>query len=105
MAKGNYKVPFAPGQGMYGNYPLVDNFVFADVLGINFISPTRSSCIVSLESIITGKKYRMFVTEFNDILANKKFKNGCISGSFTFVKRGHSYGIRLITAEEKSTIS
>jgi hypothetical protein len=102
MAKGQYKVPFTPGKGMarYGNAE-VDNYVFSEVLGIDFITTTRSSAIVHLVSVITENRYTMFVTEFNELLRAKKFKNGCINGSFTFVKRGNSFGIRLLSDEEK----
>ena len=73
----------------------VPNFEFGDTLIFKHFSRGRSSVKAHFESLHTGKKYEMFVSDLEDVILNHHLMNGCISGIFTFVKKGQNYGVML----------
>jgi hypothetical protein len=45
---------------------------------------------------MTGRKYRMFISDFHDMMLTKKMQDNVIEGEFTFVKKGRVQGFRMI---------
>ena len=78
----------------------VPNFEFEDTLIFKHFSRGRSSVKAHFESLHTGKKYEMFVSDLEDVILKRHFVNGCMSGIFTFVKKGQNYGVMLLKGGE-----
>jgi hypothetical protein len=57
---------------------------------------TRSAARVHLRSVFSGRKYSMFVGDFHDVIAGKKFVDNQVSGTFKFVKRCTAQAIKLV---------
>jgi hypothetical protein len=100
MAKTAYKIPFdsngemlswAPG---WGQVEWKDNYEWEDNLEYESFGRGRSAVHIYFRSLITGKKYTMFMTDFHDVV--KDMVTGRISGTFTFQKRGANYGMRRV---------
>ena len=51
---------------------------------------------IQLKSVNTGRTYHMFMSDFDEVLREKKFVNNQLSGFFHFCKKGSSQGIRFI---------
>ena len=51
---------------------------------------------IQFQSLNSGRKYHMFISDFNDIVLEKRFINNLVAGDFYFCRKGHSQGIRLI---------
>jgi len=47
-------------------------------------------------SIFSGRKYHMFISDFNDVILAKRFVDNKVFGNFYFVRKGNSQGIKLI---------
>ena len=98
----SYKVPFT-SSGDLINYPehyfatditWINNLVFADELTIRDYSRGRSAANFTLVNS-EGQSFTMFLTDFIDVIKRCTITNGRFSGTFTFVKRGQNYGVRL----------
>lgn len=71
-----------------------DNFTFEATLELQYISWDQASN-VRWRDIRTGTEYNMFITDFEKMLLNgKSVYNKTVSGKWTFIKRGKSYGLR-----------
>lgn len=85
-----------------GEYITVDkitwkaNFEFEDTLRLTGMSRGRSAANFNLKSETTGKNYNVFMTDMVDLFQNATINKGSVTGKWTFVKRGHNYGIKLI---------
>ena len=100
MAKKEYLIPFDE-DGNQVHYPeswrkptFKPNYEFADALEYKTYHRGRSAAYFEFQSITTGKKFTMFMTDFNDIVP--RLVKGMISGTFTFTKRGQNYGVKRV---------
>lgn len=55
----------------------------------------RSSVKIYFESIISHKRYEMFMKDFDILMQNGKF-GSFLKGQFTFCKKGANYGIKML---------
>ena len=78
------------------------NCIFADTLEFVSTHPTKGSAHFIFQSIKTGRKYSMFLSDFEDVLLAKRIIDGNkIQGEFTFCKKGNSQGMRMIIEEKE----
>lgn len=100
MAKGNYQIPFDKNgnQMSYGDEwfspTWKDNYEFKDRLEYYGYGRGRSSITMDFKSTTDGKRYSMFISDFDDIVCD--LENGIIEGKFTFVKKGRNFGLKRI---------
>ena len=73
----------------------VQNYQFEDTLEYNGYSRGRSAAYLNFVSKVTGRKYTMFLTDF-DTYAVNKMEKGIIQGWFTFSKRGKNFGLTIV---------
>jgi hypothetical protein len=72
------------------------NSVFQDTLEyVGYFSATGGNSHIKMQSIVSGRTYHMFMTDFHEALFTKRFIDNRIAGLFTFVKKGSSQGIRI----------
>lgn len=57
---------------------------------------TRKSTRIHLKSGTSGRKYSMFIEDFDLIVKANKFVNNRIEGTFQFIKRGSGQAIKLV---------
>ena len=82
-----------------GRIKWVENRVFEDDLEYDGYHRGRSAAGFDFKSIKDGKRYPMFLKDFDDAMRNcRVFKNRLI-GKFTFCKRGCNYGVKLLHPE------
>ncbi len=74
----------------------VTNYEFSDTMTFDGFSRGRSSVKAHFTSEATGKKYEMFISDFEDAIKTGEFREGRIEGKFTFVKKGENYGLALV---------
>lgn len=72
------------------------NSTFGDVLTFDGYSRGRSAAYFGFTRL-DGKKVTMFLAEFTDVVPH--MVKGKIGGTFTFVKRGQNYGVKLVEAD------
>lgn len=100
MKIGQYKIPFDKNGNLvcYAGYSwvekLVDNYIFEDELEYVCYGRGRSSVTFEFISLKDGRKYEMFISDFDSIV--NEMKNGKIKGKFTFVKKGQNFGFKKI---------
>ena len=75
-----------------GSYREEDNHVFTDRMEYKDIGGSH----VHFESLMTGRKYQMFVSDFHKVMINKLIKDLIIEGEFTFTKKGRVQGFKMI---------
>ena len=80
------------------NVEFVENRKFKETLTYIGYSRGRSSAVFLFKDS-TGAKYQMFMTDMDDMLRSKDIVDGKITGTWTYVKRGRNFGIRLIKEE------
>ena len=56
----------------------------------------RKNARVLLQSATSGRKYEMFVDDFNDVLTKNRLLNLHIEGTWRFIKRGTGQAIQLV---------
>jgi hypothetical protein len=79
------------------NYSWVHNSIFYEELEFECCYASRGSARFVFKSLISKKRYSMRISDFQDVMKNKKIKDGnIILGEFTFSKKGRTQGIRLI---------
>lgn len=74
------------------------NCIFPDILeyiGYLKARPGGNSYLL-FKSINSGRKYHMFISDFNDVILAKRFVNNQIVGDFYFIRKGNSQGIKYI---------
>jgi len=98
------KVPFNSGQMVrranrfpFSALSYVDSYIFDDVIQFSKIGRTTSSNYAIFESKTTNKVFYMFMKDFEHMLKSQVLKLGIISGQFTFVQRGSSFGIKILS--------
>jgi hypothetical protein len=98
-----YKVPLDSetggqylGYGKSNHTNWVDNFEFVADLRIEWMS-WRQASTVRLIDDVTGQRFHMFIADLqNTILFGKTIADSKISGTWTFIKRGTEYGVKLV---------
>lgn len=108
MIKEKLMIPFKNGKPVWYQYEPRDeereNYEFKEKYIINYFSRGRSSCKMILRSyndyLKNGLGYshesndiEVFMTDAPEIIS--KMINGVIEDTFTFVKRGTNYGVKL----------
>jgi hypothetical protein len=78
-----------------------ENKVFNDTLTYIDYGRGRSSVTFYFKGI-DDAQYPMFLTDMSSLLLNKDIIDGKVTGTWTFVKRGKNYGIKLVDDELKS---
>lgn len=68
------------------------NHVFSDTIGYEGFARNY----VQLKSLNSGRKYLMFLSDFDEVIQAKRFIDNQIVGNFCFCRKGRSQGIRLI---------
>lgn len=104
MEKSQYQIPFDKNgnqleyYNLYNNsFPtLQDNYEFNDTLLYQTYGRGRSSITFVFKRQSTGKNVSMFVSDLHNAIPY--LRNGCLSGKFTFVKKGRNYGCKLVQA-------
>ena len=71
------------------------NIEFTDTLKYSHYSRGISSAKIHFASQSNGKKYEMFLTDFDELMDLKGFQGNVVEDVFTFCKRGANYGIKL----------
>ncbi len=56
----------------------------------------RKNARVHLQSATTGRKYDMFIDDFNDVLTKNRLQNLHIDGTWRFIKKGTGQAIKLV---------
>lgn len=70
---------------------------FKDRMEFVNICQFRNSSRVELRSVISGRKYNMFASDFNEVIHAHKFIDNHVEGIFRFLKKGSGQAIKLIT--------
>lgn len=95
ICKENGKIEHYYKNGKFAEV-FVPNFNFVDALDFTHFSRGRSSVKAHFVSCTTNKKYEMFISDFEDCIKNNHLTNSLIKGTFTFVKKGQNYGVKLL---------
>ena len=99
------KVPFGESGEMlhsdntrWGRPPFEwrDNFTFADTLVFYGFDNMKTSVHVMFKSLTDGKKYPMFLTEFERCINEDAIHDKKICGEFTFAKRGTNFSVSYV---------
>ena len=77
-----------------GHFKWIKNHVWHDTIQVIEIENNSSDSQFIVRSVISGKKYYMFMNDLLSMMKNSLVESGNIQGNFTYVQRGHNYGIR-----------
>ena len=77
-----------------------ENFEFSTIMTYCGFSRGRSSILFHFTDT-QGKKYLMFVSDFDDLLNRKGLEGKTINETFTFCKKGDNYGVKLANSQEE----
>jgi hypothetical protein len=77
---------------LQGNYKEEDNHVFSDRLEYSGYMGSH----ISFKSLMTGREYHMFLSDFDKMMMQKKMIDNVIEGDFTFCKKGRVQGFKMI---------
>lgn len=80
--------------GSHGEYR--DNYEFFTTLTFSHFSRGKSAAYANF-ICTSGMKCTMFLRDLEEIMPF--LENGSVTGSFTFVKRGQNFGVKLIKAD------
>ena len=75
-----------------GNYKEEDNHVFVDRMEYSGYGGSH----IYFKSQMTGRKFHMFLSDFDKMMKQKLMQNNAIEGEFTFTKKGRVQGVRMI---------
>lgn len=75
-----------------GSYKEEDNHVFTDRLEYTDYSGSH----IVFKSLMTGRKYHMFLSDFHAMMKAKKLEENIMEGEFTFTKRGRVQGFKMV---------
>jgi hypothetical protein len=76
-----------------------ENHEFTDTLEIVGFSRGRSAANFNFKSTTNGMEYNTFMTDVLSIISKSVIDHGVVTGTWTFVKRGANYGIKLVDSE------
>ena len=77
-------------------YEWKENYEWEDILEYTGYSRGCSSIKLILNSELNGKRYEMFISDFDDILKKHGFSVFGEKHTYTFCKKGANYGIKLV---------
>ncbi len=81
-----------------GNFKEEDNHIFADQLEyVGYSSPH-----IKFKSLISGRIYLMFISDFDKMILEKKMQNNIIEGEFTFTRKGIVQGFKMLLPKKQS---
>jgi hypothetical protein len=84
-------------QMWYASSKKEPNAIFADTLEYEtYHSSSGGNSHIIFKSVNSGRKFSMFMSDFDEILTAKRFIDNQVVGLFCFCKKGCSQGIRLI---------
>ncbi|NJO03870.1 MAG: hypothetical protein HC880_21315 [Bacteroidia bacterium] len=69
---------------------------------LNLSEFRRRSGRVYFKSVTTGRKYSMYLDDFNAIIKANRFNDKKIEGTFHFVKRSSGQAIQLVLPKDKT---
>lgn len=76
----------------------IGNHEFEATLKYKSFTRGRSAARFVWINTTTGAHYEMFMASMSSmILAGATIKDGCVTGHWTFEKRGTNYGIKMVT--------
>lgn len=98
MATKTYQIPFDT-EGNQHSYPrsgsiMKDNFSFEETMTYRGYDRGRSSATILFKDS-TGKRYSMFLSDFDDLMEKKGLTGKSVHGIWTFCKKGSNYGLKL----------
>ena len=79
-----------------GSYEWKENYEWEDILEYTGYSRGRSSIKLILVSELNGKRYEMFISDFDDVLKKHGFSVFGEKHTYTFCKKGANYGIKFV---------
>lgn len=80
-------------------YTWEDNGAFEDILEYNtYYSSTSGNSKIIFNSS-SGRQFGMFMSDFDEVIRQKRFIDNKIKGTFCFCKKGNAQGVRLIFEE------
>jgi hypothetical protein len=77
-------------------YEWKENYEWEDILEYIGYSRGCSSVKLHMVSELNGKKYAMFISDFDDILKKHGFSVFGEKHTYTFCKKGANYGIKFV---------
>ncbi len=77
-------------------YKEEDNHIFTDRL--EYVGYYGSH--ISFKSLMTGRKYHMFLSDFDAMMKAKKLEDNIMEGEFTFTKRGRVQGFKMVLPKQ-----
>lgn len=70
---------------------------FKDTMKVTRIQEyRRKNARVFLQSTVTGRKYFMFIDEFNKVIEKDRLQNLHIDGTWRFIKKGTGQALELV---------
>lgn len=75
-----------------GSYREEDNHTFTDRLEYDSYMGSH----ITFKSLNSGRKYHMFLSDFDKMMKQKKMDQNVIEGDFTFTKKGRVQGFKMI---------
>lgn len=94
---GNLLDRFYSWYGNAGSYKEEDNHVFQDRLKYHGYSGSH----ILFKSTVSGREYRMFLSDFHKLMVAEKMKENIIEGEFTFTKKGVVQGFKMILPKKQ----
>lgn len=98
MATKTYQIPFDK-EGNQQSYPsmgsiMKDNFTFDETMTYRGYGRGRSSATILFEDS-KGKRYSMFLSDFDELMRTKGLDGKSVKSTWTFCKKGMNYGLAL----------
>lgn len=73
------------------------NYIFSDHLEYDGYFPASGgNSHIYMKSLKTGRRYHMFMSDFDQILQEKRLQDNQVVGLFCFCRKGRVQGIRLV---------
>ena len=97
-----YQIPFDSNGNQlhypasYGTIAWADNCSFSDSLKIDRLISGHSAKYYNAVSTVTKKKFTIFARDLIDIVQHAEIKDGIMTGTWTFVKRGRYFGVAIL---------
>lgn len=79
-----------------GHKEYKDNYEFFSTLTFSHFSRGRSAAYAHFTTV-SGMKCTMFLRDLEEVMPF--LKNGSVTGTFTFVKRGQNFGVKLLKTD------
>ena len=80
----------------YKQFVWEPNQIFSDTLEYLKCYPTNGSAHFIFISRTNGRRYSMFLSDFDDMMKEKRLNNNILKGEFYFCKKGCSQGLKMI---------